>query len=110
MLFPNTAFIMQGDHLETWHVYPSDGVNEATMRVSFYTPEPAATEKAKKYWDKNFARLMATVEQEAFPVAEGIQKGLHALAQKAIHFGRNEPALQHFHKSVRAALVSMSST
>ncbi len=29
VLFPNTVFIMQGDHVETWHVYPSgDGVNE----------------------------------------------------------------------------------
>lgn len=105
VLFPNTAFIMQGDHLETWHVYPSgDGVNESTMRVSFYTPEPAATEKAKRYWNKNFDLLMATVEEEDFPMAEGIQRGFHSPAQEAIHFGSNEPALQHFHKSVKAAL------
>jgi hypothetical protein len=96
---------MQGDHLETWHVYPSgDGVNESAMRVSFYTLEPAATEKAKKYWNKNFDLLMATVEQEDFPMAEGIQRGFHSPAQEAIHFGRNEPALQHFHKSVKMAL------
>lgn len=105
VLFPNTAFIMQGDHLETWHVYPSgDGINESTMRVSFYTPEPANTEKAEKYWNKNFDLLMATVEGEDFPMAEGIQRGFHSSAQEAIHFGRNEPALQHFHKSVKAAL------
>ncbi len=105
VLFPNTAFIMQGDHLETWHVYPSgDGANESTMRVSFYTPEPATTEKAKNYWNKNFDLLMATVEHEDFPMAEGIQRGFHSPAQDAIHFGRNEPALQHYHKSVKAEL------
>lgn len=105
VLFPNTAFIMQGDHLETWHVYPSgDGINESTMRVSFYTPEPANTEKARKYWNKNFDLLMATVEDEDFPMAEGIQRGFHSPAQEAIHFGRNEPALQHFHKFVKMAL------
>jgi phenylpropionate dioxygenase-like ring-hydroxylating dioxygenase large terminal subunit len=105
ILFPNTIFIMQGDHVETWHVYPSgDGINEATMRISLYTPEPATTEKARTHWDKNFDLLMATVEQEDFPLAEGIQRGFHSPAQTAIHFGRNEPALQHFHKSVKAAL------
>lgn len=105
VLFPNTAFIIQGDHLETWHVYPSgDGVNKSTMRVSFYTPEPANTEKARKYWNKNLNLLMATVEDEDFPMAEGIQRGFHSPAQEAIHFGHNEPALQHFHKSVKTAL------
>jgi phenylpropionate dioxygenase-like ring-hydroxylating dioxygenase large terminal subunit len=105
VLFPNTVFIMQGDHVETWHVYPSgDGVNESTMRVSFYTPEPPATEKARLHWDRNFKLLMDTVELEDFPLAEGIQRGFHSPAQEAIHFGRNEPALQHFHKSVKRAL------
>jgi phenylpropionate dioxygenase-like ring-hydroxylating dioxygenase large terminal subunit len=106
VLFPNTVFILQGDHVETWHVYPSgDGVNEATMRVSFYTPEPPATEKARQHWDRNFKLLMDTVELEDFPLAEGIQRGFHSPAQDAIHFGRNEPALQHFHKSVKRALA-----
>lgn len=105
VLFPNTVFVMQGDHLETWHVYPSgDGINESTMRVSLYTPEPATSEKARKHWDRNFDLLMATVEDEDFPLAEGIQRGFHAPAQEAVHFGRNEPALQHFHKSVKRAL------
>lgn len=105
VLFPNTVFILQGDHVETWHVYPSgDGVNESTMRVSFYTPEPPASEKARQHWDRNFNLLMATVEDEDFPLAEGIQRGFHSPAQEAVHFGRNEPALQHFHKSVKRAL------
>ena len=70
VLFPNTVFILQGDHVETWHVYPSgDGVNEATMRVSFYTPEPPATDKARQHWDRNFKLLMDTVELEDFPLA-----------------------------------------
>jgi hypothetical protein len=47
---------------------------------------------------------MDTVELEDFPLAEGIQQGFHSPAQEAIHFGRNEPALQHFHKQVKQAL------
>jgi hypothetical protein len=49
---------------------------------------------------------MATVEKEDFPLSEGIQRGFYAGAQAEIVFGRNEPALQHFHRSVKAALAA----
>ena len=106
VLFPNATFVVQGDHIEIWHSYPdADDPNKSKMRVSFYTPEAASTEKAKKYWNKNFDLLMATVEDEDFPLAEGIQVGFRSPAQSEIHFGRNEPALQHFHKEIKSALA-----
>lgn len=106
VLFPNTVFIMQGDHLETWRVYPDGGPDASKMHVSLYTPEPAVTEKAKKYWDKNMDLLMATVLNEDFPLAENIQRNFRSGAQEAITFGRNEPALAHFHRSIKKALGS----
>jgi phenylpropionate dioxygenase-like ring-hydroxylating dioxygenase large terminal subunit len=106
VLFPNTVFIMQGDHVETWHVFPAgDGIDESVMYVSLYTPEPALTDSAKGHWDRNFDLLMATVEKEDFPLSEGMQRGFHSGAQDEVLFGRNEPALQHFHKSIKAALA-----
>jgi hypothetical protein len=62
------------------------------------------TQSAHGHWDRNFALLMATVEQEDFPLAEGMQRGFRSGPQREVLFGRNEPALQHFHKSVKAAL------
>jgi phenylpropionate dioxygenase-like ring-hydroxylating dioxygenase large terminal subunit len=106
VLFHNTVFIMQGDHAETWHIFPAgDSVDESVMRVSLYTPERATTDSARRHWDRNFDLLMATVEKEDFPLTETIQRGFYSGAQEAIVFGRNEPGLQHFHKSVRAALA-----
>jgi phenylpropionate dioxygenase-like ring-hydroxylating dioxygenase large terminal subunit len=106
VLFPNTVFIMQGDHLETWHAFPAgNGIDESAMYVSLYTPEPALTDSARGHWDRNFALLMATVEQEDFPLSEGMQRGFSSGAQEDVLFGRNEPALQHFHKSIKAALA-----
>lgn len=106
VLFPNTVFIMQGDHLETWHVFPAgNGIDESVMYVSLYTPEPALTDSARGHWDRNFDLLMATVEKEDFPLSEGMQRGFASGAQEDVVFGRNEPALQHFHKSVKAALA-----
>ena len=67
-------------------------------------PRTPGDGKARQHWDRNFKLLMDPVEREDFPLAEGIQRGFHSPAQQAIHFGRNEPALQHFHKSVKQAL------
>jgi phenylpropionate dioxygenase-like ring-hydroxylating dioxygenase large terminal subunit len=105
VLFPNTVFTYQRDHVETWHFFPGDTPEETVMYVSLYIPEPVDSPKAKDHWDRNFNLLMATVEMEDFPTCEGMQKGFHSAAQDALTFGRNEPALQHFHKSIHAALA-----
>jgi hypothetical protein len=106
VLFPNTVFVMQGDHLETWHVYPFDGSpDESIMYASLYIPQPANTDSARRHWDRNMDLLMATVEKEDFPLSEGAQRGFHSGAQDEVLFGRNEPSLQHFHTSVKAALA-----
>ena len=92
---------MQGDHLETWHVFPTgDGVNECEMYVSLYPPDAVTSDKARKYWDKNFKLLLDTVEEEDFPLAEAMQRSFHTSAQRNLVFGRNEPALAHFHGAV----------
>ncbi|MBP6012720.1 MAG: Rieske 2Fe-2S domain-containing protein [Alphaproteobacteria bacterium] len=104
VLFPNTVFIMQGDHLETWRVYPGEGVDDSKMHVSLYTPEPAATDKARAYWDRNMQLLMDTVQKEDFPLAADIQRDFHSGAQDVITYGRHEPALTHFHRTLTAAI------
>ena len=109
VLFPNTVLVMQGDHLETWHVYPADdSPDHSVMYVSLYTPAPANTESARRHWDRNMDLLMATVEKEDFPLAEGVQRGFHSGAQDEILFGRNEPCLQHFHRSIKEALAQVA--
>lgn len=104
VLFPNTVFIFQRDHVETWHMFPGERPDRCTMYVSLYIPEPCANDSAKRHWDRNFDLLMATVEMQDFPTCEGMQKGFGSGAQDAIVFGRNEPALQHYHRNIRAAL------
>ena len=78
------------------------------MYVSLYTPEPALTDSARRHWDNNFDLTMATVEKQDFPVSEGIQLGFYSGAQDDIIFGRNEPALQHFHQAIKSALAPAS--
>ena len=109
LLFPNTVMVMAQDHVETWHMFPAgNGVDETRMYVSLYTPEPAVTDSAKRHWNNNFDLLMATVESQDFPVSEGMQRGFYSGAQDEIVFGRNEPALQHYHRAIKSALSALA--
>ena len=106
VLFPNTVFILQQDHLETWRIYPvADDPDRARLYVQLYTPEPALTESAKRHWDKNMDLLMSVVLEEDFPNGENIQQGFYSGAQEHVTYGRNEPALGHYHESIKRHLA-----
>lgn len=104
-LFPNSVLVWQGDHFELWTVFP-DGRDPArcVARVSLLAPSAELAEQRRAHWDKNWTVLMDTVEREDFRVARHMQTGFAAGVQDRVLFGRNEPALQHFHTQLRAAL------
>jgi phenylpropionate dioxygenase-like ring-hydroxylating dioxygenase large terminal subunit len=106
VLFPNTVFIFQRDHVEMWHMFPGERPDRSAMYASLYIPEPVTTDSARRHWDNNFNLLMDTVEHQDFPTCEGMQRGFLSGAQDAIVFGRNEPALQHYHRSIDSALAA----
>ena len=94
VLFPNTVFVMQADHVETWRAYPDEGrTDRCVMYLDFYIPEPVTSDKAKLHWDKNMDLTIRTVRGEDFPTSEGMQAGYAAQVQEAVVYGRNEPAL-----------------
>ncbi len=104
-LFPNALLVWQGDHFETWRSFPSGSATaKCVTEAALFTPKPAVTDKEKRHWDRNFDLLMRTVDAEDFPVCLDIQRGFGAGAQPHITFGRNEPALAHYHRSLRQAL------
>jgi len=47
-----------------------------------------------------------TVEKEDFPMSEKLNAGFFTGAQKEVVYGRNEPALIHYHKALRRAMGS----
>jgi hypothetical protein len=107
VLFPNTVLIVQGDHVETWHVYPhATDPGACTTYFSLYTPEPTVTDKQRRHWERNFDLAIDTVEKEDLVMSAGMQRGYEAGHQKTIVFGRNEPCLAHFHQSIDRALGS----
>ena len=100
IIFPNTVFVDNGEHIDLWHILPENSVNETMVSVSIFTKLPCKTDSEIKHWENNLQLLKDVVEKEDFPLGEGIQKGFYADKKRNIIFGKNEPGLQHFHKNV----------
>ncbi len=109
LLFPNVTFIWQGDHAEAWCAYPdANNIDRTNIEFMLFAPEPPANDSVRRHWDKNFDIAIATVEKEDFPMSEKLNAGFFSGAQKEVIYGRNEPALIHYHKSLRRAMVANS--
>ena len=72
--------------------------------MSFFTPEPVRSKQEEEHWEKNLDLVMHVVENEDFPLGEGIQNGFASQAQDYLSFGTSEPALSYFHSSITTAL------
>lgn len=107
VLFPNTVFVYQLDHIEIWRVFPKNGrADEARMVLDFLIPQPAETEKARGHWTRSMDITVATVLAEDFPIAEGIQRGASSGALTHVVMGTNEPAIAHFERTVTETVES----
>lgn len=105
VLFPNTVFVMQIDHVETWRVtpHPTDP-GRSICDLDFYVPDVPATESSERHWEKNWKLTIDTVIDEDFAAMAGVQRGLSSGAIDTIRIGANEPALGLFHASLHEAL------
>jgi phenylpropionate dioxygenase-like ring-hydroxylating dioxygenase large terminal subunit len=105
-LMPNTVLVFQSDHLETWRMIPGETPDRSRVEFAFYTPQPAGTDKARAYWKKNYDLAIKTVLDEDFALGERMQRNFMSGVQDEVIYGRNEPALIHFHQRLRAALAA----
>ncbi|MEM7219058.1 MAG: aromatic ring-hydroxylating dioxygenase subunit alpha [Pseudomonadota bacterium] len=129
-LFPNIQFLVD-DHTATLiRIYPDpERPGRSTTQISFYyTPEVQAAvaaeaalrsdseEEIGDVYDYEGRRgrslgveaslevFHSTVEQEDYAMGEMQQRAAETGMLKEIIFGRNEPALHHFHRNYREAL------
>ena len=104
-LVPNAMLCYQVDHIELWRLEPLD---EGTTRVttSVFAESGPMTEKADRYLRKNLDVLLDVTGREDFPLCERVQANLASGALPEVVYGRIEPALVHFHRSIDAALVA----
>ncbi|MBV1930247.1 MAG: Rieske 2Fe-2S domain-containing protein [Porticoccaceae bacterium] len=105
-LFPNTMFTMQADHVETWRVFPvKNRVDQCVIYFDCYVPEPVTTEKSKKYWDANIDLAIRTVDDEDIAIQTDMERNFLSGSMTEVLIGQNEPALAHFHQSLKLAMA-----
>jgi phenylpropionate dioxygenase-like ring-hydroxylating dioxygenase large terminal subunit len=104
-LFPNTMLIYQRDHVEIVHAYPgAAGADTAQIVFTLYTPAPVTSDGARRHFQDNFDLLLTVSENEDFRLAEQIQRGFHSGGHDTVIYGRNEPGVAHYHRTIKAAL------
>jgi phenylpropionate dioxygenase-like ring-hydroxylating dioxygenase large terminal subunit len=105
-LLPNAVLTHQMDHVELWRAEPI-GVGRTLVSTSLYAPEPPRTEAAQTHWKKNLDLLLKVTETEDFPMMEQIYRGLASGAVPELIYGKLEPALVHYHKSLDRLLAEV---
>lgn len=103
-LFPNIQVNVGKEGVTLVRVYPDpENPNRSISRVTFYfTPEAMASgDVTLEGRAQGFGDI---IEAEDYAVCETTQRALQAGLQDYVIFGRNEPALHHYHNTYREAL------
>ena len=122
-LFPNVQLITSHSSTTLIRIYPvKDDPGRSVTQISFYfAPEIAAeandvdreSSNQRNAYEPGQERpslanalevFKSTIENEDYVMGEMQQKAAESGRLKEIIFGRNEPALHHFHNNYRAAL------
>jgi hypothetical protein len=74
------------------------------MELGLYIPQAPATDDERIHWDKNMQLVLDVVTGEDFPAGRTMQIGFTSGAQTHVVYGRNEPGMIHYHRSMRTAL------
>ncbi len=105
LLFPNTIFIMQRDHIELFRIFPGATVADSDIEISLFIPDDPTRgpdeAKARRHWDANFDLLVETADVEDFTNGATIQRSFESGVLDRVVYGRNEPLMHSWHRSLR---------
>ena len=126
-LFPNIQVVIESQTITLIRIYPDkNNPGRSISKVSFYfTPailewmvnEEADGKKLDELWDQekglialpsieaNISAFCSAVEAEDYYMGEMQQIAAESGQLKEVIFGRNEPALHHFHRSFKEAVA-----
>lgn len=100
-VFPNLSVSgVVGDHCIFSQVFPGPGPDTTITRQTIMVAREPVTQEQKDAAKAFGDMALKAVRDEDYPMGFSIQKGLAAGGNKEFLFGRNEPALQHYHSWV----------
>ncbi|MCA1841607.1 MAG: aromatic ring-hydroxylating dioxygenase subunit alpha [Actinobacteria bacterium] len=103
---PNVVFNLTiAGQVELWEFFPEDGSpHRSRVTMKFYTPGEVGSDKERDFWERNVKLTSTVVFDEDFAQQQVIHRNLRSGMLPEVHYGRNEPALIHFHQSLAAVL------
>jgi phenylpropionate dioxygenase-like ring-hydroxylating dioxygenase large terminal subunit len=104
-LFPNTSLTVGPRHLELWQILPVTATTSRVLHTAYVRPDLTQTQRDKAAEQIEWI-CKGVVDREDFWVAARTEPGISTGMIEAVVFGRNEPALQHLHRSFAAELAS----
>jgi len=102
---PNIVLTHQVDHIQFWRVYPLGSAGRCRVEFSLYWPQPM-DDDARRKSRFNVDVIWDVVTGEDFPQGLAIHRNLASGAVPELIFGRNEPALAHYHEGIARAIGS----
>jgi phenylpropionate dioxygenase-like ring-hydroxylating dioxygenase large terminal subunit len=100
---PNAVLSHQVDHVQFWQIYPiGSDPGRCRVELHLYWPRPVDDEGRRKA-EFNLELLWKVTTTEDFPQSDRIHSNLVSGAIRELVFGRNEPALIHYHKQIARA-------
>jgi phenylpropionate dioxygenase-like ring-hydroxylating dioxygenase large terminal subunit len=106
-LFPNTVLsIPRTGHVELWQFYPAQGaIDHTRVTTRFYAPSEPSNDNERDFWRRQVDYVMKIVGDEDFAAQEAILRNINSGLLDELVFGRNEPALVHYHETLTHALA-----
>ncbi len=105
-IYPNVILTMTGDpdsHLTIQSFFPGGSVGQSVASNRFYIPFGKATPERLEQVPFSGEFIMSVLLEEDFPMAEGIWNNIRALPRPVrLQIGRNENAIQGFHRDLAA--------
>jgi phenylpropionate dioxygenase-like ring-hydroxylating dioxygenase large terminal subunit len=99
--FPNLSISgILGDHCLVSQIFPTATPDATITRQTVLVHRAPTTPEARAASERFSAMVLQAVRDEDYAVGRTIQSGLHAGANKEFLFGRNEPAVQNYHRTV----------
>jgi phenylpropionate dioxygenase-like ring-hydroxylating dioxygenase large terminal subunit len=106
-IFPNTQLLVSPLNVSMYRMFPDDErPDRCIVHQSVYLEREPQTEEERSVGDAALQRLTSVILNEDFVVAARSPAALSSGILTQVAYGRNEPALHHYHRTFEAALAA----
>lgn len=103
LCFPNLAISgVLGDHCLVSQVFPGPTPETTVTRQTVLSAREPVTPEDKEATETFSKLVLKAVSEEDYAIGFTVQESLRAGGNAFFTFGRNEPGVQHFHKTLEA--------